>query len=234
MQVARLRRPPPGRATRCALVLAFGSRERDLGGNDVASWRRCCRAAPCAVADAACRGPVAPRGQGHGARGHHDLQARSAYQPTIHNQGGRWIAYIGHHGGTHGVPKPRNPLTGARGVQRHVHHRRHRPAPAEVPGAHPRRRGQGRGRRRADGARVRRQGPAEGRSRAPSTCCARSATRRTRSGTRPTPRSRKLVTRLDGPQGHAQELVGVRHRHRLPGLGRRRMARRPHDARSTT
>ena len=42
-----------------------------------------------------------------------DLQARSAYQPTIHRQGNRWIAYIGHHGGTNEVPKPRNPLTGA-------------------------------------------------------------------------------------------------------------------------
>src|ERR1044072_4595202 len=29
--------------------------------------------------------------------GSNDLQARSAYQPTIHHQGGRWIAYIGHH-----------------------------------------------------------------------------------------------------------------------------------------
>src|SRR5215510_10688626 len=37
------------------------------------------------------------------------LQRRSAYQPVIHQQGGRWIAYIGHHGG-----KPKvNPLTGA-------------------------------------------------------------------------------------------------------------------------
>jgi len=44
--------------------------------------------------------------------GVHDLQARSAYQPTIHRQGGRWIAYIGHHGGTKEVPKPLNPLTG--------------------------------------------------------------------------------------------------------------------------
>jgi hypothetical protein len=31
--------------------------------------------------------------------GFHDLQGRSAYQPVIHRQGGRWIAYIGHHGG---------------------------------------------------------------------------------------------------------------------------------------
>jgi hypothetical protein len=31
--------------------------------------------------------------------GFDDLQGRSAYQPTIHHQGDRWIAYIGHHGG---------------------------------------------------------------------------------------------------------------------------------------
>jgi hypothetical protein len=53
--------------------------------------------------------------RGHGAEaqnmelvGHDDLQGRSAYQPTIHQQRGRWIAYVGHHGG-----KARNPLTGA-------------------------------------------------------------------------------------------------------------------------
>ena len=40
------------------------------------------------------------------------LQARSAYQPTIHHQGDRWIAYIGHHGGTDDVPNPVNPMTG--------------------------------------------------------------------------------------------------------------------------
>jgi hypothetical protein len=39
--------------------------------------------------------------------GHDDLQARSAYQPIIHEQRGRWVAYVGHHGGT-----ARNPLTG--------------------------------------------------------------------------------------------------------------------------
>ncbi|HUN48454.1 MAG TPA: hypothetical protein VMU85_18135 [Stellaceae bacterium] len=46
--------------------------------------------------------------------GYSDLQARSAYQPTIHQQNGRWIAYIGHHGGTPEEPKPLNPLTGQR------------------------------------------------------------------------------------------------------------------------
>src|SRR3989442_114179 len=40
--------------------------------------------------------------------GFNDLQGRSAYQPLVHRQGGRWIAYIGHHGGL-----SRNPLSGA-------------------------------------------------------------------------------------------------------------------------
>src|SRR6201992_2816333 len=44
--------------------------------------------------------------------GYSDLQARSAYQPTIHRQGDRWIAYIGHHGGTDDIPDPVNPMTG--------------------------------------------------------------------------------------------------------------------------
>src|SRR2546430_13135478 len=39
--------------------------------------------------------------------GQHDLQARSAYQPLVHKQGDRFIAYVGHHGGLR-----RNPLTG--------------------------------------------------------------------------------------------------------------------------
>jgi hypothetical protein len=39
--------------------------------------------------------------------GHHDLQHRGAYQPVIQQQGGRWIAYIGHHAGS-----AINPLTG--------------------------------------------------------------------------------------------------------------------------
>src|SRR5919204_5993234 len=39
--------------------------------------------------------------------GHHDLQGRSAYQPVVKESRGRWIAYIGHHGG-----KTLNSLTG--------------------------------------------------------------------------------------------------------------------------
>jgi len=60
--------------------------------------------------------PASPQtaARGHGAEahdmelvGHDELQGRSAYQPTIHRQGGRVIAYVGHHGG-----RARNPLTG--------------------------------------------------------------------------------------------------------------------------
>jgi hypothetical protein len=54
------------------------------------------------------------RGPGRGAEsenmklvGFNDLQARSAYQPVIHQQGSRWIAYVGHHGGS-----ALNPMTG--------------------------------------------------------------------------------------------------------------------------
>src|SRR4030095_13605592 len=38
--------------------------------------------------------------------GYSDLQGRSAFQPIIVEQSGRWIAYVGHHGGT-----AVNPLT---------------------------------------------------------------------------------------------------------------------------
>ena len=44
--------------------------------------------------------------------GMNNLQARSAYQPLVHKQGDRYIAYVGHHGGTADIPKPLNPLTG--------------------------------------------------------------------------------------------------------------------------
>src|SRR3989441_11375632 len=52
--------------------------------------------------------------RGHGAEahdmelvGHDELQSRSAYQPTIHQQRGRFIAYVGHHGGGARNPPPR-------------------------------------------------------------------------------------------------------------------------------
>jgi len=48
-----------------------------------------------------------PEGRNMRLVGANDLQGRSAYQPMIHEQAGRWIAYIGHHGGS-----ALNPLTG--------------------------------------------------------------------------------------------------------------------------
>jgi hypothetical protein len=53
--------------------------------------------------------PAAPAEEQRNMRlvGMDDLQARSAYQPVVHHQGARWIAYVGHHGG-----KRMNPLTG--------------------------------------------------------------------------------------------------------------------------
>ena len=48
--------------------------------------------------------PAAPQKQAESKNmdlvGYSDLQGRSAYQPVIHKQGNRWIAYIGHHGGS--------------------------------------------------------------------------------------------------------------------------------------
>ena len=56
------------------------------------------------------QGPRDPRqAEAHNMQlvGHNDMQARSIYQPVIHRQGNRWIAYVGHHGGVQ-----LNPLTG--------------------------------------------------------------------------------------------------------------------------
>ena len=96
--------------------------------------------------------------------GYNDLQARSAYQPTIHHQGDRWIAYIGHHGGTDAVPDPVNPLTGKAEPNGTSIVDVTDPAHPEISASHSRAGGKIRGRRRADGARLRRQDTAQGRS----------------------------------------------------------------------
>ena len=57
--------------------------------------------------------PRAPEAKDMALLGVNDLQARSAYQPVVREQNGRWILYVGHHGGTESAPKPVNPLTGA-------------------------------------------------------------------------------------------------------------------------
>ena len=51
--------------------------------------------------------PAVAQAQSMRLAGYSDLQGRTAYQPTIQQQGQRWIAYVGHHGDR----KP-NPLTG--------------------------------------------------------------------------------------------------------------------------
>ena len=57
--------------------------------------------------------------------GYNDLQARSAYQPIIHKQGDRYIAYIGHHGGTAVGAQAGQSAHRASRVQRHLDGRRH-------------------------------------------------------------------------------------------------------------
>ena len=89
--------------------------------------------------------------------GFNDLQARSAYQPLVHEQNGRWIAYVGHHGGTAAVPKPSNPLTGQPEFNGTSIIDVTDPSAPKYLVPHSRRGRPGRERRRADGARVRRQ-----------------------------------------------------------------------------
>ncbi len=157
--------------------------------------------------------------------GYNDLQARSAYQPTIHKQGDRYIAYIGHHGGTETMPKPVNPLTGQAEFNgtsildvtdpANPKYLKHIPGHGRALTSRAARRwcasatasaAEGRSQRGLSAAHF--GGQAHeiwnvGRSREP-----------------------QALTRIGGPQGHAQELVGMRHRHRVPGLRRRRAGAR--------
>ncbi len=74
---------------------------------------------------------------------HDDLQGRSAYQPVIHHQGNRWIAYVGHHGGRR--PNPLNGQVELNGTSivdvsdprrpRYLHHVPGAPGEAEAGGA---------------------------------------------------------------------------------------------------
>ena len=75
----------------------------------------------CGAALLACATPAmaqapaaAPEARNMRLVGQHDLQARSAYQPSVQRQGERWVLYVGHHGGNRAEPKPPNPLTGER------------------------------------------------------------------------------------------------------------------------
>ena len=157
-----------------------------------------------------------------------DLQARSAYQPTIHHhaKGDRWIAYVGHHGGT-----AENPLTGQEEPNGTSIVDVTNPKQAALPGPHPRR-GAGR-RRRAAARRWRACATAATLPRRPttarSTCCAvRQLGPRDLGRDRPG-QAGKVMTVVERPARHAQELVGVRHRHRVPRVRRAGLAHRADD-----
>ena len=185
-------------------VLVLSGGEHDPGGTDAASWRFFGVAAPCldgAVDAVARRGPVASRGEGYGARrlqrpagaqrlsAHHSQPRRPLdrlHRPSRRHQGGAQAAQS---------------ADGCGGVQRHVASSTSptRAAPS-ICSTSPARRGWPRtAARRWCGCATARACPRA--IPTPSTCCARSATRRTRSGTRPTPAAPKLVTRLDGLKG---------------------------------
>ena len=61
---------------------------------------------------------ASPEAQNMKLVGTSDLQGRSAYMPTIHRQGDRYIAYVGHHGGSKEIPAPVNTVTGKRPTAR--------------------------------------------------------------------------------------------------------------------
>jgi hypothetical protein len=61
----------------------------------------------CASLQTGADSAVPPESSNMALVGYSDLQGRSAFQPVIVEQNGRWIAYVGHHGGS-----AVNPLTG--------------------------------------------------------------------------------------------------------------------------
>ena len=157
--------------------------------------------------------------------GYNDLQARSAYQPVIHKQGNRWILYVGHHGGTRTIAKPVNPLTGQaehNGTSiidvtnprrpKYLHTSPGEPGNYEQGGAQMVRVCDGA--TPAEGRQVRRLHAAHVRQ-----LRARGVERRDAG------EAGAGHPRQRGPQGHAQELLGVRYRHRLSRVGPRRLAR---------
>ena len=161
--------------------------------------------------------------------GYNDLQARSAYQPTIVHQGDHYIAYIGHHGGTADVPKPTNPQTGQpefNGTSivdvtdpAHPKYLKHIPGTA--------------GAAESGGAQMTRVCPGATLPRADRSQVLFAAHVR-HQGARNLGRHRSEqsgAARLDRwrLQGHPQKLLGVRHRDRLSGLGRAGLARAADD-----
>ena len=146
--------------------------------------------------------------------GFNNLQARSAYQPIIQKQGDRWIAYIGHHGGTAVNPHDRQ-----RGAERYLDRRCHRPTRPRylkhLPG--------GAGVGEAGGAQMVR---ACNGSDLPNADKSKVYILRATSNSHEVydvtdPSNPKLVSHSHLQSGrHAQELLGMRHGNRLPRIGR--------------
>ena len=158
--------------------------------------------------------------------GYNDLQARSAYQPVIHRQGSRYIAYVGHHGGVQVESADGREEQNGTSIIDVTD-----PAKPAVSRAHPGRQRRGRIGRRADGARVQRRASSRKATGARSTCCARSGTRRTRSGTSRSPKSR----RASPSSSEACEARTRTGGNAIPGIaylvsGREGLGLAPHDA----
>jgi hypothetical protein len=150
--------------------------------------------------------------------GYNDLQARSSYQPTIHQQGQRWIAYIGHHGGSQ-----MNPMTGQMEYNGtsllDVTDAAHPKYLAHIPGEPPKG-----GNAETGGAQMARV--CDGSS-LPHADKSKVYMLRTFGGSIETEPCDGGLQRLGG---YPQELVGMRHGDRLPCLGSARVARPAHDA----
>ena len=155
--------------------------------------------------------------------GYHDLQGRSAYQPLVHKQGDRWIAYIGHHGGT-----SLNPLTGKQEDNGtsilDVTNPKQPKYLAHIPGE-PGRPKQAARRWCASATAATCRAPTE--QGVPAAHA--SATRPRNLGRHRSVEAARADRRRQRPGRHAQELVGVRHRHRLPRRRRAGVAHAAHD-----
>ena len=160
--------------------------------------------------------------------GYNDLQARSAYQPVIHRQGSRYIAYVGHHGGTQAAPKPVNPLNGQAEFNGtsiiDVTDPKQPKYLAHIPGMEGLgEQGGGQMVRLCDGSTLPKGDPNM------------VYLLRTFGGQAheiwnvADPTNPKLLSAPAERQGHPQELVGMRDRHRLPGLGSGKLAHPAND-----
>jgi hypothetical protein len=160
--------------------------------------------------------------------GYNDLQVRSAYQPTIHKQGDRLIAYVGHHGGLQ-----MNPLTGKQennGTSivdvtdpKQPRYIAHIPGEAQTPG--PGESGGAQMTRVCDGSQL----PRADKSKVYLLRSLGNSAHEVWDVTDPAKPNRVTVV-VSGTAGHSQKFLGMRHRNCVPRLRRARMADASHDS----